>query len=101
MRTGITLIGLAVCVSCQAEGQLPLPDRFGNTYSLPSFPSQATPTTYQPTPMYGLTIGNNTSLNVYTERQELNGGVTIINEKGMRNKLITCQRTSTGEVICN
>jgi hypothetical protein len=101
MRTGITLIGLAVCVVCQAQEQQPLPDRFGNTYSLPSLPSQATPTTYQPTPMYGLSLINDTNKNVYTEKQELPGGITLINQSGKKNRLTVCQLTPTGQTVCN
>ena len=101
MRTGITLIGLAVCMSCQAEWQSQLPDRFGNTYSLPSLPSQATPTTYQPTPMYGLSLINDTNKNVYIEKQELPGGITLINKSGKENRLTVCQLTPTGQTVCN
>jgi len=88
-------------VVSQAQEQQPLNDRFGNTYSLPSLPSQATPTTYQPTPMYGLSLTNDTNKNVYTEKQELPGGITLINQSGNQNRLTVCQLTPTGQTVCN
>lgn len=100
MRKALALVAMAFGC-CQAQEQPPLPDRFGNTYSLPSLPSQATPTTYQQTPIQGLSVGNNTDTQTRYEKQELHGGVTVINESGNRNRLTVCQTTSGGQVVCN
>jgi hypothetical protein len=44
---------------------------------------------------------NDTNKNVYTEKQELPGGITLINQSGKKNRLTVCQLTPTGQTVCN